>query len=74
MRVTKEIIQNQCNELNKLCKLNGIDKSYEIGYRYEHCYLDEKSNTHEHCIVRSIMVGTKREVSECITAICYVLR
>jgi len=74
MRMTKDILENQIDNLRYLLKLNQIDKSYEVGYRYGYTYLDEQSHTNQGCIIRSIAVGTKKEVSEVICAICDVLR
>lgn len=72
-RITKAHLEIRVSFLNKLCRDWTIDKEYEIGYRNGYCYLDHKSPTHAHCIIRSIAVGTKREVNEAMSTTIDVL-
>ena len=73
-RITKEHLELRVEFMNELCTKHGIAKQYEIGYRNGYCYLDEKSNTHKYCIIRSIAVGTKKEVNDAMSTAIDVLR
>jgi len=69
-RITKEHLEMRVGYLNELT----APVQYEIGYRYEHCYLDQKSATHEYCISSTVTAGTKRQVNDTMSAIIDVLR
>ena len=73
MRITKDDLITVVARLNGLCEDKGINKSFEIGYRYGNCYLDQQSKTHEHCIEKTITCGTKKDVYYTMQAMCEVL-
>ena len=73
-RVTIKELEVRLESLNTLLEFRKINKGYKIGFRNGCTYLDQKSLTHEHCIVGTSQCGTKREIHETINAICQVLQ
>lgn len=73
-RITKADLETRIDILNTLCVSKDINKSYQIGYRNDMCYLDKKSNRHKYCINRSVVFGTKRQVNDAIYVMIEILR
>lgn len=73
MSTTKDMLEQCVEYLNKKLKAREINRQYEIGYRNSNCCLDEKSNTHEYCIVKTIAYGSKRDIHESINMIVNVI-
>ena len=69
-RITQAYLEMRVEYLNELLKGR---KAYEIGYRNGYCMLDQSSLTHAHCILTTIITGTKREVDKSLSAMISVL-